>query len=472
MRAGEESHTLLKHFVGVVENRKDPRELGRCQVRIYGIHTDDKTQIPTDDLPWATVVMPVTSGSVSGIGRSPTGIVEGSWVFGVLVDEREYQTPIVLGTLVGAPSEEADIEMGFYDPSATYPIDEADISTLGESSVTRLARGLDFMDHVNSNVKEDGKELIGTVESALAPKVQNLPDKEDHLYERTTWVEPWPRYGGQGDVPRTESSASEYPFNHVTHTEGGHVIEIDDTPEGERLHAYHTKGTFIEIQPDGSRVTKVVGSDYQITIGDKDVYVKGSVNITIDGDVRQLIHGNKIEEIDGDLLQTIRGDHVKVVQGNEVKEILSDKNTQINGNDAARVTGNRDEIIVGNFTETVNGDHVQSINGSIGQTVTVTADENKLVFGNSAVAIGGQADYGAGLNLNLATAAKGTFEATGNMLLKTDADQQVTIGASQTVDITSNQDVNVTGNITRDAAGITDTASGTMDINGATINLN
>ena len=74
--------------------------------------------------------------------------------------------------------------------------------------------------------------------------------------------------------------------------------------------------------------------------------------------------------------------------------------------------------------------------------------------------------------MSLATASKGTFESTGNMLLKTDANQQVTIGASQTVDITSNQDVNVTGNITRDATGITDTASGTMDINGATINLN
>ena len=91
MRSGEESHTSLKHFVGVVENRKDPKELGRVQVRIYGVHTEDKTAIPTADLPWATVVMPATSASISGVGRSPTGIVEGSWVFGVLVDEREYQ---------------------------------------------------------------------------------------------------------------------------------------------------------------------------------------------------------------------------------------------------------------------------------------------------------------------------------------------------------------------------------------------
>ena len=84
MRSGEESGIGLKHFVGVVENRSDPKKLGRVQVRIYGVHTEDKTAIPTADLPWAMTVNPITSGSLSGIGRSPTGLIEGSWVFGVL----------------------------------------------------------------------------------------------------------------------------------------------------------------------------------------------------------------------------------------------------------------------------------------------------------------------------------------------------------------------------------------------------
>lgn len=472
MRSGEESHTGLKHFVGVVENRKDPLSLGRVQVRIFGIHTADKSAIPTEDLPFAQVVMPVTSASISGVGRSPTGIVEGSWVFGVLIDEREFQTPVILGTLVGQPANEVDANVGFNDPTGTYPLNDEEISETGESSVTRLARGEQAHEHPSLEAKEDGKDLLGVVEGAQAPSVNAIDDKDRSLYKRSEWVEPHPRFGGQGDAYRPESAVSEYPYNHVTHTEAGHVLEVDDTPEGERLHVYHAVGTFIEIQPDGSRVTKVVGDDYEITIGHKKVYVKGSVDITVDGDVRQLIHGNKIEEIDGDLFQTIRGDHIKKVMGNEITAVMSDRNTQINGNDSTRVSKNVDEIVVGNFTETVSGDHIQTVSGEKGQTVTITADENKLVFGNSAVAIGGQADYGAGLNLNLATAAKGTFEATGNMLLKTDADQQITIGASQTVDITSNQDVNVTGNITRDAAGITDTASGTMDINGATINLN
>ena len=141
MRSGEESYTGLKHFVGVVENRKDPLSLGRVQVRIFGLHTEDKTAIPTEDLPFAQVVMPVTSASISGMGRSPTGIVEGSWVFGVLIDEREFQTPVVLGTLIGQPGSEADANKGFSDPTGTYPLENEDISELGESSVSRLARG-------------------------------------------------------------------------------------------------------------------------------------------------------------------------------------------------------------------------------------------------------------------------------------------------------------------------------------------
>ena len=462
MRSGEESYTGLKHFVGVVENRKDPLQLGRVQVRIFGIHAEDKTAVPTEDLPFAQVVMPVTSASMSGVGRSPTGLVEGSWVFGVLIDEREFQTPVILGTLVGKPDQEVNPNVGFNDPTGTYPLENPELSELGESSTTRLARGDAAYLHAAHEAKEDGKDLLGTVEGALAPSVNAIDDKDDSLYKRSEWVEPHPRFGGQGDAYRPESAVSEYPYNHVTHTEAGHVLEIDDTPEGERLHVYHAVGTFIEIQPDGSRVTKVVGDDYEITIGHKKVYVKGSVDITIDGDVRQLIHGNKIEEIDGDLFQTIRGDHIKKVMGNEITAIMSDRNTQINGNDSTRVSKNVDEIVVGNFTETVSGDHVQTVSGEKGQTVTITADENKLIYGNSAVAIGGQADYGAGLNLNLATAAKGTFEATGNMLIKTDGNQVVTIAGTQGITATGhstfNNNLHITG--TTHSVGDVSTSAG------------
>ena len=48
-------------FVGVVEDREDPSQLGRVRVRCVGYHTDDKSKIPTADLPWAHVMHPVTT---------------------------------------------------------------------------------------------------------------------------------------------------------------------------------------------------------------------------------------------------------------------------------------------------------------------------------------------------------------------------------------------------------------------------
>ena len=65
-------------FIGIVEDRNDPRGMGRLKVRIFGDHTEDKTKIATEDLPWAQVMMPVTSASLGGVGSSPTGIVQGS----------------------------------------------------------------------------------------------------------------------------------------------------------------------------------------------------------------------------------------------------------------------------------------------------------------------------------------------------------------------------------------------------------
>lgn len=94
---------LFYWWFGVVENRADPLALGRCRVRIAGYNTNNKTVLPTDDLPWAMPLMPMTSASTSGVGDSPTGPVEGTWVFGFFLDGDECQTPIMMGTFPGNP---------------------------------------------------------------------------------------------------------------------------------------------------------------------------------------------------------------------------------------------------------------------------------------------------------------------------------------------------------------------------------
>lgn len=92
----------MELYQGIVEDIHDPLKSGRVRVRVFGLHTDDKSLIPTDTLPWAQVVKSTDSASVSGIGHSAMGLVAGAWVIVYYLDE-DHQYPIVLGSLHGIP---------------------------------------------------------------------------------------------------------------------------------------------------------------------------------------------------------------------------------------------------------------------------------------------------------------------------------------------------------------------------------
>ena len=118
---------------GVVEDRNDPEQFGRYRVRIIGYHTLDKNILPTESLPWAIPMQPVTSAAISGVGSSPTGLVEGSTVIGFFVDGEDGQIPVIMGSFgvednvptiddKDTPeSPESLAERGFYDPNGKFP---------------------------------------------------------------------------------------------------------------------------------------------------------------------------------------------------------------------------------------------------------------------------------------------------------------------------------------------------------------
>lgn len=93
--------------------------------------------------------------------------------------------------------------------------------------------------------------------------------------------------------PEPESAFNaKYPFNKVTQTESGHVIEVDDTPNFERLHTYHKSGTYSEIDYTGRRVNKIIGDDFEIVQKNQTVYINGNVNIRVNGNYTLDVGGN------------------------------------------------------------------------------------------------------------------------------------------------------------------------------------
>ena len=265
-------------FVGVVEDRADPKNLGRLRVRCLGYHTEKLDQLETKDLPWAHVMNPITSATVSGLGQSPLGAVEGSWVVGFFQDGADAQMPIIIGTLPGVPSELPDIDAkkGFMDTSGNYP------KYKDETDVNRLAVGDGDLPHSTLTIREaDRTTDIGRADfNSVDLRVANADNDILPGDDGTAFSEPTIPYDAT------------YPYNHVYESEGGHIREMDDTPSHERIHERHSSGSGYEIHPDGSKVTRVKKDNYDLITGDSFVHIKGDQSTTTDGGVRVFVNAD------------------------------------------------------------------------------------------------------------------------------------------------------------------------------------
>lgn len=295
-------------WVGVVEDRNDPLFLGRCKVRIFGYHTHEKSVLPTTDLPWAMPMQPITSAAVSGIGRTPTGPVEGTWVVGFFADGDDCQQPIMMGTFAGIPFSDfynnSSPQDGFRDPNNKYPLK----TTIDEPDTNRLAR--------NQN----------TTETIVQDKKDNRERAIDGPFGQS-WNQP--------PIPY----AAKYPFNHVTQSESGHIIEIDDTPDAERLHVYHKKGSFVEMDPTGSMVRRIVGDDYQIIDNNGYIQIKGKANVTVEGTANIYVKNNCNIEVNGDTKMFSHG-NLELKAGKNLVLAAKDK-VRIHSDESVDVTSKK-----------------------------------------------------------------------------------------------------------------------------------
>jgi hypothetical protein len=416
-------------FQGVVEDRNDPLKLGRLRVRCLGWHTDDKSLIPTEALPWAHPMAPITSASISGIGQTPLGPVEGTWVIGFFRDGENAQEPVIMGTIGGIP-DVPEGGKGFSDPAGVYPkfFDVPDTNELARTTEGEGAPSL----------FQKRQDKIGDVPIARAPK--NLlmsPAIPDAKTDKTTWSEPNPRYGGQEEGEYVATVQSSYPYNHVRMSEAGMVEEWDDTPGANRTHSYHPSGTFEEIQHTGDKITKVTGDDFELFIKDKSVYIGGTCSVTIKGDSKLYVQGDHYLEVDGNYYETVRKDKVITIGGSEVTEIVANRVSNVNKDQKERVGQNKTETTIGSFSEQVGLTHFEKI---IGNNTIINVLAFKQTSGLDTVfAAASTMDLGAGTDFSAGGGATVSFKSITGM----------NVTAGTTMNTTSGGVMGITGSQVR-----------------------
>jgi hypothetical protein len=373
-------------FVGVVEDRQDPQTLGRLRVRCLGYHTENLEKLKTADLPWAHVMNPITSATVSGLGQTPLGAVEGTWVVGFFQDGSDAQQPIIIGTLPGVPSELPDVgaKKGFMDAvNGAYP------KYKNETDVNRLSVNDEDIPHSTLTIRKAdrtvgiGRADFDPVDIARANTGAVIVDGDDG----TNFSEP--------EIPY----AAQYPHNHVYESESGHIREIDDTPNAERIHERHISGTGYEIHPEGDKVTRVKKDNYDLIYGQQYAHIRGSQSTTVNGGVKVFVNasgagadgppGQEVQKFHYTIqvgananvnIQVDKGD-VNVVASDGDINMKSGKDINIEATNAFRVKATTfDAEIQGAWNEKVEGDNTKTGKDITitGNTITATGDPINL----------------------------------------------------------------------------------------------
>ena len=308
----------METYYGIVEDRQDPLKIGRVRVRVHGVHTSSKLSVSTPDLPWAQVMLPTTSAGLSGFGTQH-GLVEGSTVILFFRDEHKQQ-PVIIGSAPGIPSSgyrqstddklmTRDVKHGFNDPRrlTASAYDGTPDGKNPEHSPKRgfgLDKGLDTAPKIYesrdiSYIGKGSSITEPTLTEDMLPYYPLYTDKSD-LSKLADTTDETGLHAGRDIIKDILPSKKEikspakpvYPYNKVIQSESGHVIEMDDTPSAERIAIEHRSGTFQEIHPDGSQVTRIVNDNYTIICRDEEVFVGGKVNIKVLGDAKIETIGN------------------------------------------------------------------------------------------------------------------------------------------------------------------------------------
>ena len=346
---------------------------------------------------------------------------------------------------------------GFQDPNGKYPY----VRNQLKSTINPLARG----------------DVVNTI---VASKEANRKIGVPIAGSQQTWEQPHSGY------------AAVYPYNNVTETESGHVIEYDDTPGAERLHWYHRTGTFEEINNLGTKTTKIVGDKYEIIDRNGFISISGQANVTVGGNINILCMSDVNVEVNGSTeiqthgnLNLAAANDVNISAGGNINLWANDGlNTQANNNVNIRstqgsvyMTGQGTVSIVAGDTAYFSSEKDLFINGA--NDVAIEAEEGtvdilaeqamsvsstngalELYGGSNAFLTGGRnLSLFAGLGIHSECLMNYSILATGWYRMQASAVDQTILTYSNT-SVTGLYTLNVGGAMTTQVGGVLSTKVG------------
>lgn len=235
-------------YKGVITNNKDPDQLGRYQVRIFGLVDGNKSGFATSkdaDLPWAEAIGSTAFGNIGGVGVSSI-MHQGTWVWVMLMND-DPNIPVILGTVFGNAKKDQD---GFGDPDSKFPQEEcSDLKPI-------------------SGDKYNFNQVIKTQSGHLIEIDDSEGDERIHIHHKT-----------------------------------GTDILIDH--EG-NIKVLGVKDADIKI---ADNVTWDIGKNSTIKIGgNSTISVQGNLSTTVNGNCTSTVSGNSDTTVSGNCTNTTSGD--------------------------------------------------------------------------------------------------------------------------------------------------------------------
>ena len=295
-------------YRGIVWDNNDPDKIGRIKARVPSLEIDDDEPFI---IPWALPSFPLGGKPDIGALLVPE---EDSMVW-LEFEDGDLEKPIYTGTWFAKP-----------DIGSQVPF----VSKDGDDETTRN-KGFDIA------ILENGKDLDTgdglPTSGAEAGENENL-----NLLE-----------------PRSNLNSS-YPNNRSYKSPSGHLIEIDDTPEAERIHIYHRTGAYFELHADGSIIEKAVARKFLIATGDIWNHAGANKYDVVDG-----IHAETIRKLKH---QVIRGNKTVLI-GGRLRTVSLNREDIIRGEYLNKIYGNVDEEIIGSKTINIAGKFGMAVGGGV-----------------------------------------------------------------------------------------------------------